>query len=84
VREVGGAPYINYRPAKTDETALIHPLLEQDWLKVENLKRPAAAYTGEYLVLRHLEHMRQRRIDLIDKAEAAISVPGLNAIDRVI
>lgn len=72
VREAGGAPYLDYRPAEADEIALIQPLLEQDWLKGEHLERRAAAYAVEYLVPRHLESVRQRRIELIDKTEAAV------------
>jgi superfamily II DNA or RNA helicase len=72
VREAGGAPYLDYRPATTDEIAGIGHLLEQDWLKGENLERRAAAHAVEHLVPRHLERVRARRIELIDKTEAAV------------
>ncbi|MFQ3567714.1 MAG: helicase-related protein, partial [Aggregatilineales bacterium] len=72
VREAGGAPYLDYRPATKDEVAQVSLLLEQDWLKGENLERRAAAYAVEHLVPRHLERVRARRLELIDKTEAAV------------
>ena len=50
----------------------LNALLEQEWLKGENLERRATAYAVEHLVPRHLERVRQRRIELIDKTEAAV------------
>jgi len=64
VRQAGGAPYLDYRPASQDEIAQVAPLLEQDWLKGEALERRASAYAVEYLVPRHLERVRQRRCEL--------------------
>jgi len=72
VREAGGAPYLDYRPSTPDEITHIAPLLEQDWLKGENLERHAVAHAVEHLVPRHLERVRARRIELIDKTEAAV------------
>ncbi len=72
VRQAGGAPYLNYRPATADETAIVQPYLEQAWLNGTNLERQAAAYAIESLVPRHLERVRQRRVELIDKTEAAV------------
>jgi superfamily II DNA or RNA helicase len=72
VREAGGAPYLDYRPATKDEVAQVSLLLEQDWLKGENLERRAAAHAVEHLVPRHLERVRARRLELIDKTEAAV------------
>lgn len=72
VREAGGAPYLDYRPASADEIARIGHLLDQDWLKGENLERHAAAHAVEHLVPHHLERIRSRRLELIDKTEAAV------------
>jgi len=72
VVEAGGAPYLDYRPADADEIAQLNGLLEQAWLRGENLERRATAYAVENLVPRHLERVRQRRIELIDKTEAAV------------
>jgi len=72
VHEAGGAPYLDYRPADADDIAQLNDLLEQAWLKGENLEKRATAYAVENLVPRHLERVRQRRIELIDKTEAAV------------
>jgi len=72
VNDGGGAPYLDYRPAAVDEIAQIEPSLHQDWLKGENLERKAIAHAIETLVPRHLERVRARRIELIDKTEAAV------------
>lgn len=72
VRDAGGAPYLDYRPALAEEIVQIEHLLEQDWLKGENLERRAASHAVEHLVPRHLERVRERRIELIDKTEAAV------------
>jgi SNF2 family DNA or RNA helicase len=72
VREAGGAPYLDYRPASDDEKASVAHLLKKDWLRAENLERKAAAYAVERLVPPHLERVRARRIELINKTEAAV------------
>ncbi|MCC6973387.1 MAG: DUF3883 domain-containing protein [Anaerolineae bacterium] len=72
VQEGGGAPYLDYRPTTPEERARLEGVLEQEWLKGENLERVAAAYAVEHLVPRHLERVRKRRIELIDKTEAAV------------
>ncbi len=72
VREAGGAPYLDYRPATNEDVTQVEHLLEQDWLKGENLERQAVAHAIENLVPRHLERVRKRRIELIDKTEAAV------------
>jgi len=72
VREAGGAPYLDYRPATDEDIEQIEHLLEQEWLKGENLERQAVTHAIENLVPRHLERVRKRRIELIDKTEAAV------------
>jgi len=71
LREAGGAPYLDYRPASVEELAKIQPVLTQAWLK-GNLEKRTSDYAAEYLIPRHLERVRQRRIELIDKTEAAV------------
>ena len=72
IRAGGGAPYLDYRPATIEERSQVQALLEQDWLKGESLERRASAYAIERLVPKHLERVRQRRLELIDKIEAAV------------
>lgn len=72
VLDAGGAPYLDYRAATSEELAYIAPLLEQEWLRGEVMERRAAAHAVEHLVPRHLERVRKRRLELIDKTEAAV------------
>ncbi len=72
VRAGGGALYLDYRPATAEEIALLRPVLERDWLKGTALERQATAYAIEQLVPPHLERVRQRRLELIAKIEAAV------------
>jgi superfamily II DNA or RNA helicase len=72
LREGGGAPYLDYRPASLEEIQQIAPLLEADWLKGENLERRATQYAVEQLVPRHWERVRKRRVELLAKIEAAV------------
>ena len=72
VEAAGGAPYLDYRPASEAERSALVPLLENDWLKGEALERHASAYAIEQLVPAHLERVRHRRLELIDKIEAAV------------
>ncbi len=76
VREAGGAPYLDYRPAAPEEIASVvgahyiaplqSPLQGMEWAY------RAQSYAVEHLVPRHLERVRARRIELIDKTEAAV------------
>jgi hypothetical protein len=72
VRDAGGAPYLDYRPATEEDIAQIEHLLDDEWLKGENLERCATSHAVENLVPRHLERVKKRRIELIDKTEAAV------------
>lgn len=46
-------------------------MLEQDWLKGEQLERRAVNYAIEKLVQRHLERIREPRDERLDKTERA-------------
>jgi superfamily II DNA or RNA helicase len=72
VREAGGAPYLDYRPATDEELALVKPLLAADWLKGPQLEHRAVGHAIDNLVPRHLERVRARRIELINRTEAAV------------
>jgi superfamily II DNA or RNA helicase len=72
LREAGGAPYLDYRPATAEEAAQVAPLLEADWLHGERLEHLATSYAVQQLVPRHLERVRSRRQALIDRTEAAV------------
>ena len=70
--EASGAPYLDYRPPTADEKAQIEDLLQADWLQDDQLERKAMEYAIDQLSPRHLERIRQRRSQLIDKTEAAV------------
>ena len=72
IHEAGTAPYLDYRPANADESAKIAPLLEQDWLKGEQLEKRAVNHAIEHLIPRHLERIRGPRDERLDKTERAV------------
>ncbi len=72
VRETKGTPYLDYRPATLADKVQVEVLREDDWLKGEKLEKRAIKYAIEHLVPRHLERVRRRRFELIDKTEAAV------------
>lgn len=72
IHEAGAAPYLDFRPASEDERAKIAPLLEQDWLKGERLEERAVNYAIEHLLPRHLQRIRKRRDERLDKTERAV------------
>lgn len=72
VRNAGSAPYLDYRPPSEDELAAVQPHLEADWLAAEHLEARASSYAIEALIPRHLERVRSRREELIDKTVAAV------------
>ncbi len=72
IRAGGSAPYLDYRPATAEELAQLQPALAAAWLSGEALESQVAAYAIENLVPRHLQRVRQRREELIDKTLAAV------------
>lgn len=72
IHEAGAAPYLDYRPADAHERAKIAPMLEQDWLKGEQLDRRAVNYAIEHLIPDHLERIREPRNERLDKTESAV------------
>jgi hypothetical protein len=71
-RAGGYAPYLDYRPATTDELAQLTSTLADDWLTGETLENQVVAYAITQLVPRHLAGVRAGREALIDKTLAAV------------
>lgn len=71
-RAGGNAPYLNYRTATEDELAILADHLTAEWLSGEQIEKQVISYAVEKLVPRHLEQVRQRREELIDKTLAAV------------
>ena len=67
-----GAPYLDYEPATADQLAMLKSTWEADWLAGETLESKVIAYAIENLVPSHLERVRKRREELIDKTLEAV------------
>jgi len=72
IRAGGYAPYLDYEPATEEQLAAITPVLKADWLSGEHLEARVLEYAIEHLVPRHLERIRKRREELIDKTLTAV------------
>lgn len=73
VRHLNYAPYLDYRPLKSAEPS-VEGLLsrpELDWVSKE-LEHQAQAHAIEHVVPEHLEEIRNRKVELIRKTEAAV------------
>ena len=71
VRSGGQAPYLDYRAIADDETPLVADLLDSAWLK-EGLEQKAVSYAIGQLVPGHLNEVRARKEDLVDKTMSAV------------
>lgn len=67
------APYLDYRPLKSDEPSIEAILARPEcaWLTRE-LEHKAQGYAVADVVPEHLEEVRSRKVDLIAKTEAAV------------
>ncbi|HNS49836.1 MAG TPA: helicase-related protein [Anaerolineae bacterium] len=72
VRAGGQAPYLDYEPATAAELACLEDVLPANWLAGEALESTVVGYAVENLVPRHLERVRRRREEQIDKTLAAV------------
>jgi superfamily II DNA or RNA helicase len=72
VRAGGQAPYLDYEPATAEELAQLGDTLAAGWLAGEELEGQVVAYAVENLVPRHLDRVRRRREEQIDKTLAAV------------
>ncbi len=71
VKNAGAAPYLDYRPVSEQERALLASSLNTDWVK-SNLESQVLAFAVENLVPSHLEEVKQRKEELVDKTMAAV------------
>jgi hypothetical protein len=70
-KDAGPAPYLNYRPLKAEEEALVAPVVERT-LAGQDLTAQAISYAISQVVPRHLREVRQEKEPLIDKTAAAV------------
>jgi hypothetical protein len=71
----GYAPYLDYRPLKDDERPPLATVLEDSWLR-QNQEDRVQQHAITQLVPKHLEEVRARRGDLVEKTRAAIRLAG--------
>lgn len=70
-RSAGWAPYLDYRPLAEDEKDLLAHLPQLDWAR-SMLETKALEHAAVHLVPDHLNEVRQRKEELIDKTLAAV------------
>ena len=71
VRGVGYAPYLDYRPPTDSECKLIQEMEQPGWLRDE-IETRALEHAVQTLVPNHLQEVRSREENLIDKTMAAV------------
>jgi len=71
VRGSGYAPYLDYRPPTESELALIRHMEEPGWLGSE-IESRAIDYAVRNLVPSHLQEVRGRKEQMVDKTMAAV------------
>ncbi|MCW5552141.1 MAG: DUF3883 domain-containing protein [Verrucomicrobiae bacterium] len=67
----GYAPYLDYRPATTEELPALEALLLEPWLNQE-LETKATSYAIAQLLPRHIMEVRDHRTDLIERTRVAV------------
>ncbi|MEI8022251.1 MAG: DUF3883 domain-containing protein, partial [Schlesneria sp.] len=70
-RNAGPAPYLDYRPPTNDEADVIKSEVKLEWMR-DNLESQAMDHAALHLVPDHLQEIRTRKEDLIDKTKAAV------------
>ncbi|MDI9470064.1 MAG: hypothetical protein QM296_07650, partial [Bacillota bacterium] len=71
VRGAGYAPYLDYRPPTDTELTLIRHMEEPAWLRNE-IESRALDYAVRNLVPSHLQEVKGRKEQMIDKTMAAV------------
>lgn len=71
IRNAGSAPYLDYRPPTEEETATLAGFTPPDWVR-DNLESRAMEHAAIYLVPEHLNDLRNRKEELIDKTKVAV------------
>lgn len=66
----GWAPYLDFRPATPEEIALLQSVIEGEWVRAD-LESTAIEH-GVELARAHLDEVRRRTIDRLDRTAAAV------------
>ena len=72
-RHIHYAPYLDYRPLAADEPSVADLLAQPEcaWI-TRDVEAQAQGYAIEHMVPEHLEEVRGRRLELIEKTRAAV------------
>ncbi len=71
VSAAGYAPYLDYRPSTTAERKMIGQMSDNGWLQ-RDIESLAMDYAVQHLVPRHLQEVKSRKEELVDKTIAAV------------
>jgi hypothetical protein len=71
ISPAGYAPYLDYRPATEDEKKLLNPEIDQSW-RGKNYESEAISYAISKVVPHHLDEVKSRKEELIQKTRAAV------------
>jgi superfamily II DNA or RNA helicase len=69
--DAGPAPYLDFRPLKSDEAEAAHKLLDTEWLKGD-IEKLAMHFAIAQLAPQHLKETRERRLAEIDRVESEV------------
>lgn len=67
----GPAPYLDYRPPTPDEAKTLERMALPEWVR-SDLEAKATDYAAIHIVPQHLNELRHRKEDLLDKTKAAV------------
>ncbi len=67
----GYAPYLDYRPSTAAERKMIEQMPDSGWLQ-RDIESLAMDYAVQHLVPRHLQEVKSRKEELVDKTIAAV------------
>ncbi|MBK9119766.1 MAG: DUF3883 domain-containing protein [Phycisphaerales bacterium] len=67
----GPAPYLDYRPPTEDEASAIAQVPLPDWVRGD-LESRAMEHAAIHMVPQHLDELRRRKEELLDKTKAAV------------
>jgi superfamily II DNA or RNA helicase len=67
----GPAPYLDYRPPTEAEASALKNNPSPEWLR-DNLESEAMEYAAIHLVPHHLDELRHRKEQILDKTKAAV------------
>lgn len=71
-KRAGPAPYIDYRPLTTDEKAAVEPSLMQLGWPGADTEKAATDYYIDEVAVEHLEQVKRRTLDRVDKTKRAV------------